>query len=98
MGNDVKCSWAKGSQMGFSRAQFWGQSCLISSSALWRKESSASSVRSQEGPVCVGVLLHVRAEGSAKGSGHTGSMGQGQLCDVQQGQVLGPTLVSQQLC
>lgn len=42
------------------------------------------------------LLISWRSGSSAKEPGQAGSVGQGQLCKVQQGQKLSPTLRSQQ--
>jgi len=47
-------------------------------------------------PSWAGVLIYLRVEGSTEGSGRAGSMGWGQLCEIQQGQVASPAPGSQQ--
>ena len=43
-----------------------------------------------------GVLLSLGQAGCAEGPGQAGAMGRGHSCEVQQGSVPGPALVSQQ--
>lgn len=50
--NGAKLRW----QVMFPRAQYWVQSCLISSATIWIRGSSASSVGLQTTPSWVRVL------------------------------------------
>jgi len=65
----------------------WGQFCLISLSMIWMRRSWFADGTK---------LISTEIKGSAEGSGQTGSTGQGQLYEIQQGQLPGPALGSQQ--
>jgi len=63
---------------------------------IWMRGSSAPSVSLQMTPSWLECRSAQGQEGSAERSGQTGSMGQGQLYEVQQGQMPSPALGSQQ--
>jgi len=65
-------------------------------SIIWTRRSSAPTVSLETTPSRAEVLICSRAGSSAEGSGQAGLMGRGQLYELQQGQVPGPALQSQQ--
>lgn len=79
--------------MVFSRAQYCWEFSLISLPTTCMKGSVAPSVCFHVWWVCWSICEY---KGSTEEAGQVGLMGQSQLIDIQQGEVTGPALVSQQ--